>query len=477
GDVARDVGGVAVALDDDAVLVVALVGRTHPPGALGLVQRAGLLQLLHDRGDLAARVQRVLVEEDVEIGAELVEALLDLLEHEADADPAERLPALVLGQRQRPRFLGEDGLGDLVDVGTRIAVLRRRLSLRGGQQRGDETVDLRTRVVEVVLAGDLGALGRQHAPERVPDGGPAGAAEMDGPGRVGRDELQVDSRSGERVAAAERLALGEHAVHDLALGVGGETQVQEPGSGHLGGLDAVGRGQLGGEGVGQLARRHPYFLRDLQRPGGRVVAVLRVAGSLPRHLPRKHAGVEAAGLENRDGGRTHEVSKGGGSHPASVRSGATTLCHRLSLDVRGRIGARGRPGCGCAALHRGATRCRFSYPYTPRRGYSVPKETTGAMASGKKGNRKPNAVKAARGSAVGTKNIPWGTIIAVVAIVLLAGGVFGYYYVASSDSREQKGREQAAAEQFTPSKDNPDPSTNIRGVQTEEYQAGAHVLP
>ncbi|KMS92334.1 DUF3105 domain-containing protein [Prauserella rugosa] len=99
------------------------------------------------------------------------------------------------------------------------------------------------------------------------------------------------------------------------------------------------------------------------------------------------------------------------------------------------------------------------------------------MASGKKGNRKPNAVKAARGSAVGTKNIPWGTIIAVVAIVLLAGGVFGYYYVASSDSREQKDREQAAAEQFTPSKDNPDPSTNIRGVQTAEYQAGAHVLP
>ncbi|MFC4004880.1 DUF3105 domain-containing protein [Prauserella oleivorans] len=100
------------------------------------------------------------------------------------------------------------------------------------------------------------------------------------------------------------------------------------------------------------------------------------------------------------------------------------------------------------------------------------------MASGakRKGNPKKSAVKAARGSVVAQKQTPWGTIIAVIAILLLAVGVFGYYYVASSDNRAQKEREEAAAS-FAPSAQNPDPSKNIPGVVTAQYRAGAHVLP
>ncbi|OLT45187.1 hypothetical protein BJF85_01960 [Saccharomonospora sp. CUA-673] len=99
------------------------------------------------------------------------------------------------------------------------------------------------------------------------------------------------------------------------------------------------------------------------------------------------------------------------------------------------------------------------------------------MASGKKGKKKPNAVTAARGSAVGQKNIPWLTILAVTSILALAGAVFGYYYVASSDSREQRSREEVASEQFSPSQDRPDPSDDIEGVTQHRYAAGAHVLP
>ncbi|GAA1217092.1 DUF3105 domain-containing protein [Prauserella alba] len=99
------------------------------------------------------------------------------------------------------------------------------------------------------------------------------------------------------------------------------------------------------------------------------------------------------------------------------------------------------------------------------------------MASGKKGKKAPSAVQAARGSTVGKKNVPWGTITAVVAIVLLAAGVFGYYYVASSGSREQREREEVAAENFTPGRNNPDPSKKIDGVTIEEYEGGAHVRP
>lgn len=100
------------------------------------------------------------------------------------------------------------------------------------------------------------------------------------------------------------------------------------------------------------------------------------------------------------------------------------------------------------------------------------------MSSGKKGKKKsPNAVRAARGSTSGKKNVPWGTITAVVAIALLAAGVFGYYYVASSGSREQRDREAAAAENFTPSRSDPDPSKRIDGVTIKNYEASVHVRP
>ncbi|MGC7099491.1 DUF3105 domain-containing protein [Amycolatopsis lurida] len=99
------------------------------------------------------------------------------------------------------------------------------------------------------------------------------------------------------------------------------------------------------------------------------------------------------------------------------------------------------------------------------------------MASGTKKKGKPkSAVKSARSSVVSKKGTPWGTIIAVVAILALAGVVFGYYYVNSADKREQKSREEAAAA-FAPSAENPDPSLKIPGIVTQQYEASVHVLP
>jgi hypothetical protein len=70
---------------------------------------------------------------------------------------------------------------DVVDVAAAVAVLGRRVALVRRDERTREAVDLRAVVVEVVLAGDLRALALQDAGERVADGGPAGAAEVDGP--------------------------------------------------------------------------------------------------------------------------------------------------------------------------------------------------------------------------------------------------------------------------------------------------------
>lgn len=99
------------------------------------------------------------------------------------------------------------------------------------------------------------------------------------------------------------------------------------------------------------------------------------------------------------------------------------------------------------------------------------------MASGNKKKGTPKkVVQAARGSVVTKKQTPWGTIIAVVAILALAGGVFGYYYIASADKREQQAREEAASA-FIPSAENPDPSTKIAGIKIENYEGSRHVTP
>lgn len=72
-----------------------------------------------------------------------------------------------------------------------------------------------------------------------------------------------------------------------------------------------------------------------------------------------------------------------------------------------------------------------------------------------------------------SKPKPWGTIAAVVAVVLLAGGVFGYVYVRNAENDE---REQALAA-YTPSEDNQDPSKQIPGVVVRDYQGANHVQP
>ncbi|WP_103344243.1 DUF3105 domain-containing protein [Amycolatopsis sp. CA-126428] len=85
-------------------------------------------------------------------------------------------------------------------------------------------------------------------------------------------------------------------------------------------------------------------------------------------------------------------------------------------------------------------------------------------------------MKAARGSVVSKKGTPWGTIIAVVAIVALAASVIIYYMVQSAPKRAQADREAAAAS-FAPSASDPDPSKRIPGVVTATYTGSVHVLP
>lgn len=91
------------------------------------------------------------------------------------------------------------------------------------------------------------------------------------------------------------------------------------------------------------------------------------------------------------------------------------------------------------------------------------------MASGTKKKSTPKKVtKATRSSVVTRRNVPWGTIVAVVGVVALAAVVIGYYLVQSAPKR--------ALADWTPTASNPDPSVKLPGIVIKQYTGSVHVL-
>lgn len=91
------------------------------------------------------------------------------------------------------------------------------------------------------------------------------------------------------------------------------------------------------------------------------------------------------------------------------------------------------------------------------------------VASGKK----TKAVRKARSVVSATKPKPYGTVAAVVAVVLFAGTVFGFLYFRYDENRTE--REALAG--FTPTAENQDPAAQIPGVTVEQFDAAGHVAP
>jgi hypothetical protein len=90
------------------------------------------------------------------------------------------------------------------------------------------------------------------------------------------------------------------------------------------------------------------------------------------------------------------------------------------------------------------------------------------MASGTKSKgasgAKGKSARAARTSVVSNKPKPWGTIIAVIAVLGLAAGVFTYAFVQIHDKNK-----------WVVSEKNQDPSGQIAGVVKKDYPQGQHV--
>ena len=103
-------------------------------------------------------------------------------------------------------------------------------------------------VVEVVLAGHLGARELEDARQRVTHSGPSRAAEVDRAGRVGGDELHVDPVAGLRVSTT----IGRPRLNDPSRELSGRCSVQrdveESRPGDVNGLDAAHGPQACGQG-------------------------------------------------------------------------------------------------------------------------------------------------------------------------------------------------------------------------------------
>ncbi|MGH3900398.1 MAG: DUF3105 domain-containing protein [Pseudonocardiaceae bacterium] len=85
------------------------------------------------------------------------------------------------------------------------------------------------------------------------------------------------------------------------------------------------------------------------------------------------------------------------------------------------------------------------------------------MPSGKSSK----AVRNARSVVTSTKPRPWGTVAAILAVLVFAGGIIYYLFIRYEDRRA-----------FTPTSDNKDPSAQIEGVVTQNYGEGnGHIGP
>jgi hypothetical protein len=288
GQVSREIGGLTVGLDDDPVLVVPEIRRAQPHRALPVEDHAALAQPLDGPGHGPRLVQGLLVEEHVEIGTELVQRGLDLLEHQLYAARAEDLPSLGLGQCARIRLARLNALVDhrprnVLDVLAAVAVGRDLTAHRAGQKGIGEVVDLIAVIVEVVLAHHLGAREGQDPSQSVADGGPPGMPDVQRPGRIGRDVLQIH-HAARLDGAAPVIRAGLHdRTRQFPRSGSRQTDVDEPRARRLGGGDRFMPGQASRQHPGQIARPDPRSLGQLHGDVRRPITMLPGTRTLHAH--------------------------------------------------------------------------------------------------------------------------------------------------------------------------------------------------
>ena len=81
GEVAGDVGRLAIALDDHAVAVIAKLARTQPGCTVSFEDVAKLAQSSNGLVYRTRLIERVFVKIDIEVNAKVVQGCSDFVEH------------------------------------------------------------------------------------------------------------------------------------------------------------------------------------------------------------------------------------------------------------------------------------------------------------------------------------------------------------------------------------------------------------
>lgn len=84
---------------------------------------------------------------------------------------------------------------------------------------------------------------------------------------------------------------------------------------------------------------------------------------------------------------------------------------------------------------------------------------------------KSKASRTVRPTVVRRKAPPWGLIAGVTVVVLFAVVIFGYAFF---QNQEAQSRQEALAP-WTPTAENPDPSTQLAGIVVQPYEGSQHV--
>src|SRR5581483_2433371 len=150
-----------------------------------------------------------------------LELVLLLLELDLVRDRPDCRRTLLTLKLEDARLRSLDQLGEVVNVAAGVPALGRRLPQRTGDDRVREVVHLDAAVVDVELAGDLGAGSAEHPADRIAQDGPPGVTEVQRSGRVRRDELDVDLLAAEHVRGAVRVPRLDDRGGDGPLGAGG----------------------------------------------------------------------------------------------------------------------------------------------------------------------------------------------------------------------------------------------------------------
>ena len=229
GHVDAEIGPAAVRLADRPILIVAVSRGAeqrqrhrlplciHLP--LGRLQLAVIDQVAGAQGRLrllrlAGGEQRRLRREHVVVDAEQRQVGADQLQHRGDGALAEhgqplglRRGGVAVAELRRERRADRDQIvAGIKAVGDGADRLAQRLAVAQVGGAG-ERVDLRARVVDIVLPHHPMARELQQAGERVADHCAAAMTHVHRPGRVGGDIFDVDRRARARVGAAIFAAL------------------------------------------------------------------------------------------------------------------------------------------------------------------------------------------------------------------------------------------------------------------------------